>query len=274
MKLKKLSDLKRRLAVSSLALVVLTFFIVYSQFYIVNILLTCAIAILAAVGVWEYLQLAKTTGLEPAFALPIGVSVAFVIAFYLSSKWVALSSLPVIVLILGAVLFFLFHFQKMSRALSHIAVEFFAVCYVAVPLSFLLKIINTPEQGQWWMVYLIVVTKITDIAAYFAGRLTGKHYLAPTLSPKKTVEGAVAGFLFAVAASLAFYLFTPLKLSLIDALWMGLAIGVLGQIGDLAESLLKRDAEVKDSNTLPGLGGVLDMVDSLLLTTPIVYFYL
>lgn len=274
MKKKALSDLGRRFAVSVLTLVIAAFFIVYSQLYLVNILLTGLIAVLVATGVWEYLQLAKSTGLEPAIGLPIGVSVAFVVTFYLSTLYPFLSSLPLIVLILGAVLFFLYHFQNMSRALSHIAVEFFGVCYVAVPLSLLLKIINYPMQGQWWIVYLIVVTKITDVAAYFAGRLAGKHYLAPVLSPKKTVEGAVAGFLFAVAASFAFYKFTPLKLSLIDALWMGLAIGILGQIGDLAESLLKRDADVKDSNKLPGLGGVLDMVDSLLFTTPIVYFYL
>jgi phosphatidate cytidylyltransferase len=274
MKTKRLADLRRRLAVSCLSLAVLAFFIVYSQLYIVNFLLAGLVAVLVAVGVWEYLQLAKATGLEPAFALPIGVSVAFVITFYLSTLWPFLSPVPVIVLILGAVLFFLFHFQKMPHAISHIAIEFFGVCYVAVPLSFILKIINYPVQGQWWIVYLIVVTKITDVAAYFAGRLAGKHYLAPVLSPKKTVEGAVAGFVFAVAASFAFYKFSPLKLSLVDALWMGLAIGILAQIGDLAESLLKRDADVKDSNTLPGLGGVLDMVDSLLLTTPIVYFYL
>ena len=98
----------------------LAFFIVYSQLYIVNFLLAGLVAVLVAVGVWEYLQLAKATGLKPAFALPIGVSVAFVITFYLSTLWPFLSAVPIIVLIFGTVLFFLFHFQKyQSRYQPH-----------------------------------------------------------------------------------------------------------------------------------------------------------
>jgi phosphatidate cytidylyltransferase len=135
-------------------------------------------------------------------------------------------------------------------------------------------------DGRWWLVYLLVVTKITDIGAYFIGRLWGKRRLAPVLSPKKTIEGAFGGFICAILGSLAMVYIGqefagksfPLHPS--DALWLGIVIGIFGQIGDLAESLLKRDAAAKDSNTLPGLGGILDMLDSLIFTAPIVYFYL
>jgi phosphatidate cytidylyltransferase len=124
------------------------------------------------------------------------------------------------------------------------------------------------------------VTKITDVGAYFVGRLWGKTKLSPTLSPKKTVEGAAAGFISAVIASILIHFAgrqffnSHFGLSFVESIWLGMLIGVFGQIGDLAESLLKRDAVVKDSNTLPGLGGVLDMVDSLLFTAPIVYFFI
>jgi len=165
-------------------------------------------------------------------------------------------------------------------------VEFFGVCYVAVPLSFMLGILfpvphhGAMQEGRWWLVYLILVTKVTDVGAYFVGRLWGKRKMTPVLSPLKTVEGAAAGFLCAILLSLGMayignrFSQGSFDLKISESVWLGMLLGIFSQIGDLAESLLKRDALVKDSNTLPGLGGVLDMVDSLLLTAPIVYFFI
>ncbi len=209
-----------------------------------------------------------------------------VAAFYASLVFVDFPQLPVLVLACAGIVFFLAHFKQTTNALPNIAVQFFGVCYVAVPLSLLLGVLypfahnGAPQEGKWWLAYLIVVTKITDVGAYFVGRLWGKLKLSPLLSPKKTVEGAVAGLICAVLLSVAMHYFGSkysngtFHLSLTESIWLGFLIGIFGQIGDLAESLLKRDAVVKDSNTLPGLGGVLDMVDSLLLTTPVVYFFL
>jgi phosphatidate cytidylyltransferase len=116
---------------------------------------------------------------------------------------------------------------------------------------------------------------VCDSAAYFAGRAFGRHKLFPRVSPNKTWEGAIVGF---AAAVLAFVLCQRLLLpylSMRDALVCGAIIGLFGQIGDLAESLLKRDAGVKDSSTLiPGHGGVLDRFDSLLFVAPLLFFYL
>jgi phosphatidate cytidylyltransferase len=116
---------------------------------------------------------------------------------------------------------------------------------------------------------------LCDSAAYFAGRAFGRHKLFPRVSPNKTWEGALAGF---AAAVLVFVLFQRLLLpylSLRDAVVCGAVVGVFGQIGDLTESLLKRDAGVKDSSSLiPGHGGVLDRFDSLLFVAPLLYFYL
>jgi phosphatidate cytidylyltransferase len=124
---------------------------------------------------------------------------------------------------------------------------------------------------------LIAVTKITDVGAYFVGKLFGKHPLAPYLSPRKTIEGAIGGFCSAVALSLFFCIIgrsVGWDLSVWHAAWLGMVIGILSQVGDLAESLLKRDAAVKDSNRIPGIGGVLDLLDSVLFTSPVVYFFI
>ncbi len=251
----------------------------------VAILVVGVMAFLAAVGVWEYGRLAVSKGLTPSIPLMMGVAVAEVFAFYIAHRWIHSAELPVFILALGLGLFFLYRFRRSEEALLHVAVEFFSIAYIAVPLSYMLAILYpispTPDHdGRWWLVYLLLVTKITDIGAYFVGKLWGKHRLAPVLSPKKTVEGAVAGFLSAVLLSLAMvtigakFAGSSFPLKLWDAFWLGILIGIFGQIGDLAESLLKRDAVVKDSNALPGLGGVLDMMDSLIFTAPIVYFYL
>jgi phosphatidate cytidylyltransferase len=132
-------------------------------------------------------------------------------------------------------------------------------------------------MGRGWIAYLLVVTKITDIGAYFAGSLWGRRKLAPQISPGKTVEGAIFGLASAVSASYVFHLFSQgrsFQLTTLEWVSFGLILGAIGQFGDLSESLLKRDANKKDSNTLPGLGGVLDAVDSLLFNTPILYLYL
>ena len=248
-------------------------------------LVVAATAAMAGVGVWEYAKLASTKGVKPAVLLMVIVAACEVVAFFIGHKWIHSQELPVFVFAIGVGLFFLNRFRKAEEALVNVAVDFFGVAYVAVPLSYMLAILYPINpfpsmDGRWWLFYLIVVTKITDVGAYFVGRIWGKTALAPTLSPKKTVEGAAGGLVCAVLFSLGIvflgrmYAGTAFPLEYPDALWLGILIGVFGQIGDLAESLLKRDADVKDSNRIPGLGGVLDMIDSLIFTAPIVYFYL
>jgi phosphatidate cytidylyltransferase len=275
--IKGLSDLNKRLVVSFTAIPIIGLLIAFAPCPLVALILVLVVAAFAAIGVWEYAQLVVAKGLKPNTRLMLVVAVCEVIAFFLATRDRSFDLLPVIVLAVGVALFFLLHFQEASGALVHIALSFFGICYIAVPLSFLLGILypSSGEEGRLWLIYLIVVTKITDVGGYFVGRLWGKHPLAPVLSPKKTVEGAIAGFFCAILASVVMHFFAVdgFHLSLFQALYLGALVGIFGQIGDLAESLLKRDASVKDSNRLPGLGGVLDMVDSLLFTTPIVYLF-
>lgn len=282
----RISDLPRRFLTSIIVIVCASLLIAFSPNFWVSLVVLLFIASLAGIGVWEYVQLAQAKDLHPSSQLMIVVSVVEVFAFFLARQFPSLGQLPLIVLFVGVIAFFLAHFKHAYKALPQVAVELFGVCYIAIPLCFMLGILyplsisSQPQDGRWWLMYLILVTKMTDIGAYFVGKLWGRHKLAPFLSPKKTVEGAAAGFCCAVAASVIMYgvgkkwLSGSFFLTFPQSLWMGMVIGVLGQIGDLAESLLKRDAFVKDSNRLPGLGGILDMLDSLLLTAPVVYFFL
>jgi phosphatidate cytidylyltransferase len=284
--MKQMADLNRRLAVSVVLGAIVSLLIAFSTSPFVSLLLMLCVAALAGVGVWEYAQLVINKGIHPSARWMVVAAVAEVGALYASLVFVDFPQLPVLVLFATMILFFLLHFRDPFAALYTTAVEFFGVAYVAAPLALMLGVLyptdyhGLAQEGRWWLVYLIVVTKITDVGAYFVGRLWGRTQLSPTLSPKKTVEGAVAGFVCAVIGSLCiqisghFFFGAHFSLSVVEALWLGMLIGVFGQIGDLAESLLKRDAVVKDSNTLPGLGGVLDMVDSLLFTIPIVYFFI
>jgi phosphatidate cytidylyltransferase len=129
--------------------------------------------------------------------------------------------------------------------------------------------------GGYTVIAILATIWVCDSAAYFVGRALGRHKLFERVSPKKTIEGALAGFLFSLAAFLlAKFLVLP-YLTWTQALVCGAIVGTFGQLGDLAESLLKRDAGVKDSSTiLPGHGGILDRFDSLMFVSPLLYLYL
>lgn len=160
-----------------------------------------------------------------------------------------------------------------SQALASISVTMFALLYIAWFFSFFIKI-KYLAGGASLVTFLIVVTKMGDVGAYFVGNAFGRHALIPRISPKKTVEGTIGGLVFSMVSALASKAYLA-DVSYAHLFMLGLLLSVLGQVGDLAESVLKRDSGVKDAgDNLGGFGGVLDMIDSLLFTTPIFYFYL
>jgi phosphatidate cytidylyltransferase len=158
--------------------------------------------------------------------------------------------------------------------------------YVPWLFCFLPKIkylFGADGPGWLFVFYTVVVTKFCDIGAYVTGRLFGRHKMIPRISPNKTWEGIIGGIAISVAASVATfkYLEYPLPrisqfgFSYYDSLIVGVLLAVLGAAGDLIESLFKRETRVKDSGgVLPGIGGALDLIDSLLFTAPILYVYL
>jgi phosphatidate cytidylyltransferase len=135
------------------------------------------------------------------------------------------------------------------------------------------------ETGRLLVLYLVVVVKCTDIGAYFAGRWFGRHKLFPRISPAKTWEGLFGGIAAAILASWLFFFFTngrfgKVTLSAGHAIALGWLLSVVGVVGDMFESLLKRAAGAKDSGSVvPGMGGILDVLDSLLFGAPILYVY-
>ena len=169
--------------------------------------------------------------------------------------------------------------EKTFEALGGLATTLFGLAYVAALFSYLFYIrTRHPAQGAWLVLYLILVTKLGDAGAYAVGSVCGRHTLMPRISPRKTLEGFVGAVVFSALAALwarpmlgsqRIFGHAPLP---ILCLLLGLILGIVGQFGDLAESLLKRDCQVKDAGALlPGLGGVLDVIDSLLFTAPLFY---
>jgi phosphatidate cytidylyltransferase len=149
------------------------------------------------------------------------------------------------------------------------------IIYIGWLLSYLVGLRDF-ENGRNWIFLALFVTFASDTAAFFVGRALGKHKLAPKISPAKTWEGAIAGVFGAMLVSLFFLLPTPLKLPLAawQAVILGLFISIFGQFGDLAESLFKRNMGAKDSGRLiPGHGGVLDRMDSVVFAGLVVYYY-
>jgi phosphatidate cytidylyltransferase len=179
-----------------------------------------------------------------------------------------------LVLIGSALLFLIlmqFRRRKNSGVVVDISTTLFGILYVSWFFSFLIKIIYLPE-GMGLLATILLITKLGDIGAYLIGVRFGKTPLMPRISPKKTMEGAIGGLFFSVLGALIGNHF--LHFSYIHIIALGLIFGVIGQLGDLSESLIKRDCEVKDSGkVLPGMGGILDEIDSLLFTAPVFYFY-
>ena len=149
----------------------------------------------------------------------------------------------------------------------------FGVLYVGIPLSTVVSVRNLPS-GAFLVLFLAVVTWASDSAAYYAGTLWGKHPLMPSISPKKSYEGLLGGLIGAIAAALLAQLWFASTLSWTDAVALGILLTLTGLVGDLFESAIKRRAGVKDSGgILPGHGGMLDRIDSLLFTAPTFYYY-
>jgi phosphatidate cytidylyltransferase len=129
--------------------------------------------------------------------------------------------------------------------------------------------------GAWWILTTFLLVWMCDSAAYFVGARWGRHKMSPYVSPKKSWEGTVAGFVTSIGVAVGLVPLLGLPLSYPMAGVLGALVGVLGQVGDLAESLLKRQVGVKDSGQLiPGHGGMLDRADSLLFAAPVVYYFL
>lgn len=187
-----------------------------------------------------------------------------------------LMALPFIIMLWAALpmTYFMFarprHDPQLTAVMGRSAL---ATVYVVMPLVMLTAIRMMP-QGHFWLFFLLAVIVATDTGAFYCGRAFGRHKLYEAVSPKKTWEGAAGGTILAVFVAAAFNRFFPLA-GFWSSLAIALAISVSGQIGDLVESMIKRHHGVKDSGAiLPGHGGILDRIDSILFSAPLLYLFL
>ena len=231
------------------------------------------VLIVSLLGLWEYYAMVLTpgqrafgwTGLVAGFFLLVGVSVG------------GAQALPPIIafLFMGIAIILLLRFGKeneeaISDALTRLIC---GVIYVPFLLSHLVLIRNY-DDGAVWIFFVLAVVFALDTSAYYVGTYAGRHKLYPAVSPKKTWEGAIGGLIGALFAAWLFKRCFWGDLAWLHLLVLTLCMGVCGEVGDLVESMIKRSMHVKDSGTLlPGHGGILDRIDSLLFVAPIVYYY-
>ncbi len=173
-------------------------------------------------------------------------------------------------------------FRNKNSAIYNIGSTLIGIFYIGLFSSSLINIRefypaagNLYLQGGYLIISIFLTIWICDSAAFFGGTALGKHKLFPRVSPNKSWEGAIFGFVFAVLTMVVLRMVVLQFLSWTSAVFIGIIIGTIGQIGDLVESLIKRDAGVKDSsNLIPGHGGIFDRFDSLLFSAPVVLLYL
>lgn len=173
-------------------------------------------------------------------------------------------------------------FRNRGSAIYNLGTGFIGIFYVGFCLSSLIAIREFYSsfdslyiRGAYLIISVMITIWICDSAAFFGGTALGKHKLFPRVSPNKSWEGALFGFVFSLIAMQSLRILLLDFLSISDAFAIGIIVGTIGQLGDLAESLLKRDAGVKDSsNLIPGHGGIFDRFDSLIATAPVVFLYL
>lgn len=179
-------------------------------------------------------------------------------------------------LILVSFISFIFSlFQKNNKSIEFIGAVVFSFIYISFGFSSLYLIRELFDQGLELLLTILFSIWICDSAAYFTGKYFGKNKLWERISPKKTWEGAIGGFIASIITFFAFFKIFELELEVFYVLLIGLFIGVFGQVGDLFESKLKRDVQIKDSsNMFPGHGGVLDRFDSLIFVSPFILIIL
>ena len=277
------NDLGRRLAVAGVG-IPCGVLVIYLGVWSVAVVLS----IVAAIGVREVYLIAAASGWRPFQSLGIAASALLV----LSAAWtggLAVWSIAAVIIVLGLGLVALasavFSRGLGDRPLASVATTVFGAVYVGGTLSFAVHLRGFPgmtDGGAGWdgaliLIFPLTVTWAGDAVAYFSGRRWGRTKLLPSVSPGKTVAGAAGGLLGAMATATLFagFLINPhsgAMLPLLSAAGVGLIVGCVSQVGDLAESLLKREARVKDSGTLfPGHGGVLDRFDSIFFSLPLTY---
>ncbi|MDX1389580.1 MAG: phosphatidate cytidylyltransferase [Acidobacteriota bacterium] len=230
--------------------------------------------VVIVIATWESLRLADAREARPLKIVALAATVGVIVSFTRAEPWMSLVvslTAACLVTVVGSMALRDAPLAMMRSTVSTI----FPVMFVGVGLGFALGLKTFPgEEGEDLLMLLLVCATALDTVAYYVGRAVGRHRMAPVLSPNKTWEGAAGGILACIGAAVLAHLWFYQRLPLVHALALGGIIAVAGILGDLAESMVKRAAGAKDASALlPGHGGVLDRIDSLLLAGPVLYYY-
>ena len=234
-----------------------------------------AIALIACGALYEFLNLGRRKGYTVPTVLCLIIMLFIMAAFILEPISVEMGVFLTLLIVPAS---FVFNPGNLDEALPSSAIAVMATLYVGMLGGSLIRLRNDfggPERiGPKLVFFLVLVVWLGDAGAYYIGKRFGKHLLAPAISPKKTIEGLCGGIAVSILTAIIIHFTFFQAFPLIHAVIAGIILSIAGVIGDLAESMWKRSASVKDSGTLfPGHGGFLDRFDSVFFTTPILYVY-
>lgn len=261
--------------ISGLVLVSLLGFAVWSQTPYFFLALA---SIVLALALWEFYQLAEKVGCHCHKIQGYLASIVIVYGFVAGNQPEKFILPTLVTLLTTMMITSLFESKKaedFSKVLTSVATTLLGVCYVVMLASFLIGVKFTPypKSSQLLSLFFLIIVA-SDTGAYYTGRNLGKNKLVPLISPGKTIEGSIGGLLSAVLAALItkYTFFTALPIS--HAIGLAILMNIISQMGDLFESLIKRGAGAKDAaSIIPGHGGLLDRLDSILFNAPILYYY-
>lgn len=232
------------------------------------------IAIITFIALYEFYYMVEKKGVRLFKFLGLFVGVLVPVTTYFNFN--VSESLQFLFLILGLFLLFVLELTKKEthQSILSISATVFGIIYISWCFSFFLIRIRQLPEGALLTGFFLLVTKSSDIGAYFWGEKYGKTPLISRISPNKSLEGAVGGFFTSLVIGVIFSLFIK-TMTFWEKFFLIIILGIISQLGDLFESLIKRDCKVKDSGKLlPGMGGILDVIDSVIFAAPAFYLYI
>jgi phosphatidate cytidylyltransferase len=231
-------------------------------------------SLLIAAGLYEFFYMVEKKGVRLFKPLGLFVGMLIPITIYYSFRVAEVWQFSFVVI--GLIVLFLLELRKKEahQPVLSISATVFGIIYISWCFSFVIRIRQFPDEGAKLLGFLILVTKSSDIGAYLWGKKFGRTPLIKRISPRKTWEGAVGGLFTSLLIGLIFSVFIT-SINFLEKFFLIIVLAFVAQLGDLFESLIKRDCRVKDSGKLlPGMGGILDVIDSLIFTAPTFYLYM
>jgi phosphatidate cytidylyltransferase len=259
---------KRKAAMAAIMIPPILFLIVVGP----PVVLYLMVLLATFLGLREYYNLAlpRSKSIERAVGIGLGLILSLIISFGALRE---ISPFLVIILLVLAVLAMAAS-QDLSSTVSKMGLALFGILFIGFLLAYV-SLIRSMSNGTSWVLFLIITVWTGDIFALLSGSFLGRHKLYPKISPNKTFEGLAGAIVGSIIVALAFSWFFIPNLKIGPCILLAIGLAILGQLGDFAESMVKRSAQAKDSGTLiPGHGGMLDRLDSFLFAAPFLHYAL